>query len=170
MILARAFIKLKFVSVLIVILGILFSIDAYAASGEGAPTSRPTPTTAPKGKVEIKPQGDAYCTDKGHGLSDRYPQIRTAFGCVPIEINGFVAWLVPILFGTIAAISFLLIIYGFISIATSSGDPKKIQGAKETISSAIIGLLFAIFSLFILRLIVLDILHIPGINRPLNEV
>jgi hypothetical protein len=49
-------------------------------------------------------------------------------------------------------------------IATSSGDEKKVQGAKETITSAITGLLVSIFALFILRLIVVNILHIPGIN------
>jgi len=55
-------------------------------------------------------------------------------------------------------------IYGFILIATSSGDEKKIQAAKETITSAIIGLLVCIFSVFILRLITVNILQIPGIS------
>jgi hypothetical protein len=54
--------------------------------------------------------------------------------------------------------------YGFIQMATSSGDPKVLQGARETIQSAITGLLISIFALFILRLITVDILHIPGIN------
>ena len=59
---------------------------------------------------------------------------------------------------------FLLMIYGFILMGTSQGDPKKVEGAKETVTSAITGLLVCIFAIFILRLIAIDILHIPGIN------
>jgi len=57
-----------------------------------------------------------------------------------------------------------LMVYGFILVSTSKGDPKVVQGAKETITSAITGLLVSIFALFILRLVAVDILHIPGIN------
>jgi hypothetical protein len=99
------------------------------------------------------------CTPSGGGLG-----ASTALGCIPITIAGFVKWLLPILFGIAGGISFLLMVYGFIMIATSSGDEKKVQGAKETITSAITGLLTSIFALFIVRLIAVNILHIPGIN------
>jgi hypothetical protein len=51
---------------------------------------------------------------------------------------------------------------GFISLATSGGDPKKMQAAKETITSAISGLLISLFAIFIVRLIIVYILRIPG--------
>jgi hypothetical protein len=89
---------------------------------------------------------------------------ETALGCVPYTVNGFATWFLKILFGIAGGIAFLLMIYGFILMATSSGDEKKLQGAKETITSAITGLLVSIFALFIFRLIAVDILHIPGIN------
>jgi hypothetical protein len=54
-------------------------------------------------------------------------------------------------------------VYGFFLMSTSQGDPKVIQGAKETITSAISGLLVSIFAVFLLRLIALDILKIPGL-------
>jgi len=98
---------------------------------------------------------DVYCTD---GKS-----INTALGCIPIKMSDFVAWLLPILFGIAGGISFLLMVYGFILMATSSGDEKKLQGAKETITSAITGLLLSIFAIFIFRLIAYNILKIPGI-------
>jgi len=90
--------------------------------------------------------------------------INTAIGCLPVEMNSFVPWLLSWLFGVAGGIAFLLMAYGFILIATSSGDEKKVQGAKETITSAIVGLLVCIFSIFILRLIAVNILKIPGIN------
>jgi hypothetical protein len=91
-------------------------------------------------------------------------KIETAIGCVPIAIEEFVPWLLTLVFGIAGGIAFLLMVYGFILISTSGGDEKKIQGAKETITSAIVGLLVCIFSIFILRLITVSILQIPGIN------
>lgn len=90
--------------------------------------------------------------------------VNTAFGCIPVELDKFIAWLLPYLFGIGGGIAFLLMVYGFILITTSKGDPKAIQGAKETITSAIIGLLISIFAIFIFRLIAVDILKIPGIS------
>jgi len=102
--------------------------------------------------------------DGCNSASSDNPQINTALGCVPVKIEGFVTWLLPYLFGIVGGISFLLMVYGFILLSTSKGDPKVVQGARETISSAITGLLVSIFALFLLRLIAVDILQIPGIN------
>ena len=99
-----------------------------------------------------------------NSASSNNPSINTALGCVPVEMGAFMEWLLPYLFGIAGGIAFLLMVYGFILMATSSGDPKKTQGAQETVTSAIIGLLISIFALFLLRLIAVDILHIPGIN------
>ena len=107
---------------------------------------------------------DTWCTSTGHGADSADPQVNSALGCIPIKIDSFVGWLMPLIFGIGGGISFLLMVYGFIVVATSGGDPKKAQGGQETVSSAITGLLVCIFGLFILRLIAVDILHIPGIN------
>jgi len=92
-------------------------------------------------------------------------QINTALGCIPIDTpTNFVGWLLPNMIGVVGGIAFLLMLYGGFIIITSSGDPEKVKAGQETITSAIAGLLFAIFSLFLLRLIGVDILRIPGIN------
>ncbi len=101
-------------------------------------------------------------TDPFEGCSET--SINTALGCIPTTMSTFVPWLLNALFGIAGGIAFLLMVYGFILIATSSGDEKKVAGAKETITSALIGLLVCIFSIFILRLIAVNILQIPGIN------
>ncbi|MFA7301483.1 MAG: hypothetical protein WC069_04190 [Candidatus Shapirobacteria bacterium] len=89
--------------------------------------------------------------------------IDTALGCIPVEIGPFTTWLSTWIFGVAGGIAFLMMVYGFFLMATSSGDPKAVQGAKETITSAIQGLLVSIFGVFILRLIALNILQIPGL-------
>jgi hypothetical protein len=90
--------------------------------------------------------------------------IRTAFGCIPMTIEKLLDKFLPVLLGIAGGIAFLMMVYGFILIATSSGDEKKVQAAKQTITSAITGLLVSIFALLIYRLIAVNILHIPGIN------
>jgi len=89
--------------------------------------------------------------------------IDTAIGCIPITVNGLVGALLPTIFGIAGGIAFLMMVYGFIMISTSSGDEKKVAEAKKIVTSAITGLLFSLFSLFLYRLIAVDILHIPGI-------
>lgn len=88
--------------------------------------------------------------------------IKTALGCIPIGAEGFTGWLIQLIFGISGGIAFILMVYGFILVATSSGDEKKVLGAKETISSAIVGLLVSISALFLYRLIAVNILQIPG--------
>ncbi len=92
------------------------------------------------------------------------PTVNTALGCIPIRVDKFVEWLLPYLFGIAGGISFLLMVYGFIIVATSEGDPKKMAGGQETITSAIMGLLTSIFAIFILRLVTVGILKIPGMS------
>jgi hypothetical protein len=48
---------------------------------------------------------------------------------------------------------------------TSQGNPEKVQAAREQLTSAIVGLLFIIFSLAILTIIGVDILKLPGFTR-----
>jgi Co/Zn/Cd efflux system component len=59
-------------------------------------------------------------------------------------------------------VAFLLIVFGGFQIILSAGNPEKIKAGKEMITSAIAGLLLIIFSVFILRLIGVNILGIPG--------
>lgn len=90
--------------------------------------------------------------------------IYTVLGCIPTDTNQFTTWILKYIFGIAGGIAFLLMVYGFILMTTSSGDEKKVQSARETITSAITGLLVSIFALFIFKLIAVNILRIPGIN------
>jgi len=99
---------------------------------------------------------------KGVFCDGNTPEINTALGCVPVESSSFTSWILGWLFGIAGGIAFLLMVYGFILVATSGGDEKKVAAAKETITSAIVGLLVCVFAVFILRLVAINILNIPG--------
>ena len=58
---------------------------------------------------------------------------------------------IGIVFGTLLATLFLII--GGFGVATSGGNPEALEKAKETITSAIAGLLFILMSVFILSII-----------------
>lgn len=140
----------------------------YCLSGQGGPkvtggtgcvctieeptvAATPYPTPIPKGS-----EPNITC-DSGNG-------VQTALGCIPTDPLALVKWIFPYLLGLGGLAAFSLIVFSGIRILTSAGNPEVVQGAKETITSAITGLLFIILSLFLLRLIGVDILQLPGLG------
>jgi len=61
-------------------------------------------------------------------------------------------------------IALLCIIYSAFQLQTSAGNPEKIKKSQEILTSCIMGLMLIIFSMFILKLIGVDILKIPGFS------
>ncbi len=92
-------------------------------------------------------------------------EIATDLGCIPNTPAGFTQKYFQIGLGIIGGVSFLGMIYGMILIGSSQGNTIQIQKGKKIVTSSIIGLLLAIFSIFIVRLIAIDILHIPGFGN-----
>ncbi len=90
------------------------------------------------------------------------PAIWTAFGCIPTSKEGIVVSFIRIGLGISGGFVLLSILYGAFLITTSSGDPKRVQEGQEMVTSAVMGLLFVIFSIIILRFIGVSLLQIPG--------
>jgi len=89
--------------------------------------------------------------------------INTAIGCIPIEANTeFLRFLLQWSMGVAGGFAVLLILYASFLFITSSGDKYKLQSAKQLLTAAIAGLVFLILSVFMLRVIGVDIL---GINQ-----
>lgn len=76
----------------------------------------------------------------------------------------FINNLLQIGVGLGGGIAFLLILVSGFQTITSGANPEKLHEAKELMTAAISGLLLIIFSVFILRLIGVDILQIPGLS------
>lgn len=88
--------------------------------------------------------------------------VWTALGCIHFNPGEFITDFLKIAIGIAGGIALLLMVYGSFLISTSAGDPKKAEEGKEIITGTIAGLLFIIFSVFLLNLIGIRILNIPG--------
>jgi hypothetical protein len=105
-----------------------------------------------------------FCDDNGNPTKSMTGRIYTAIGCVPVgDTNSLTRYLLTWGLGIGGGIAFVLIVYAGLMIMTSSGNPQRLQAGKELLSSAVAGLLLMAFSVFILRLIGVDILRIPGL-------
>jgi len=92
--------------------------------------------------------------------------VWTGIGCVYANLGGFIennllGWGI----GLAGIIALLCIIYSAFILQTSKGNPEKIKKAQELLTSCVMGLLLIIFSVFILKLIGVDILKIPGFGK-----
>lgn len=89
--------------------------------------------------------------------------IATAIGEIdPTNLQDFIQQLLNLALGVAGGIAFLLMLFGAFQIMTSSGNPEKMKSGSELITSALTGLLFIIFSIFLLKLIGVEVLDIPG--------
>lgn len=93
---------------------------------------------------------------------DTKTSITTAIGCIPTNPTELIGVLLRIGTGIGGGIAFLLILFGGFQVITSTGNPEKLNAGKELVGSAITGLLLILFSVFILRIIGVNILGIPG--------
>ena len=91
--------------------------------------------------------------------------IWTAVGCIPSNPNDVIKVIITIGLALGGGVVLVMILAGSFMLSVSQGDPNKTKEAKEIITSAIIGLLFVIFSVTILQFIGVEILHIPGFGE-----
>ena len=90
-------------------------------------------------------------------------KINTAIGCIDVtDSGGFVGELFRFGIGIAGGIALLLILFGGFQILASAGNPEKLNAGKELVGSAIAGLLMIIFSTFLLKIIGVNMLCIPG--------
>lgn len=113
---------------------------------------------APRGKLELE----------GLKTSETFPikcsgnGIETALGCISTESpTSLVVFLLRLALGIGGGIAFLLMLFGVFQIITSAGSPDRLKAGQELITSALIGLMMIIFSIFLLQLIGVQIL---GLN------
>lgn len=88
--------------------------------------------------------------------------IWTAVGCIKHEPENIIQSIIKIGLSVAGGSALLMIMVSGFIFSISRGDPKRTGEAKEMLTSAIIGLLFIIFSVTILQFIGVSILKLPG--------
>jgi hypothetical protein len=102
--------------------------------------------------------------------SDKVEGVWTALGCIKTDQQSVIGAIMKLGLGIAGGFALLLIIAAGFMLTTSTGDAKKAGEAKELLTSAVIGLLFLIFSVTILQFIGVKIFRIPGFGEPTNFV
>lgn len=114
------------------------------------------------------PREKADCSNCVNGNNiDKSVGVWTSLGCVyTSNMKMFIEKTVLGLgIGLAGLVALLCIIYASFQMQTSRGNPESIKKAQELLTSCVMGLLLIILSVFILRLIGVDILRIPGFGR-----
>lgn len=98
----------------------------------------------------------------------------TFLGCLGGSGGGFsnegaagsvVQSLLNIIFSMAGGIAFLYLIYGSFTVVTSQADPERLNYGKRVVYGAIVGLIFTLTSVFIVKFIASGILKIPGFGE-----
>ena len=94
--------------------------------------------------------------------------VETAIGCISTSVDNtgdsFFGSVIKIAVGLGGGLALLLMLYGVFIVTTSAGIPDKLKEGQEVITSAVSGLIFIILSVFLLNLIGINILGIPGLS------
>lgn len=109
----------------------------------------------------VNAQSKGGCAEEQNGICVK---VKTAIGDIKPDAKGLVTRIFGLVLGLSGGIALILFIISGYRFMTSGASPEAFQAAKEQLVSAIVGLLFIIFSFVILQAIGVDILHIPGFN------
>lgn len=122
----------------------------------GVSSSRTDPVILERARVNF-----GKCV--GCALSGGYP---SAIGCLPLDnVGKFIAETVFGIGLSIAgAICLMCIIFSAIMLQTSQGSSEQVEKARKTLIQCLSGLVFIIFSIFILRFIGVNLLRIYGLS------
>lgn len=89
---------------------------------------------------------------------------QTAIGKVNTSASGVITVVFRLFLSIAGILAIFLIISSGYRLMTSRGNPEQVARAREQFTSAIIGLLFLVFSLIILQFIGVDLLGLPTFN------
>lgn len=115
---------------------------------------------APAG-VGIPRSGSAPTTGIAQGSCGE-GELSTALGCLPYTREAFVSALLSFIIGVAGGIALIIMLIATFQIMTAGGNPEQLQKGKELFTGAIIGLLFLIFSVSLLRIFAGSIIKLPG--------
>lgn len=103
--------------------------------------------------TQCKAAEDDTGTDDLIGLPKKRDEIKLGFITISTKPAEFAADILELGIGAGALLAVLFIIVGGFGVATSAGDPDKLQKAKSQITAAVSGLVFLLLAGLILNII-----------------
>ncbi|MBI2314696.1 hypothetical protein HYU93_01385 [Candidatus Daviesbacteria bacterium] len=149
-----------------------YNMNVASSGSPGSITQPGTPGTT--GSSTACAKDDPKCSSGGGKLvsgcnnpkdlnfDPNNPAIATAIGCIHTNPAEFVKDLMKFIIGIGGGLAFLMMLLGAFQMLTSQGNPETLNAGRERLTSAVIGLLFIIFSILFLQIIGFGILAIPG--------
>lgn len=105
------------------------------------------------------------CLDKQTMGGRRVAHVWTSIGCIPLDMPTFIGqFVLTTLLGLAGILSVGCLIFWAIQLQTRGAEADTIKKAKEGIRSCLLGLMLVIFSIFIIRLVGVSILGLPGLG------
>lgn len=100
-----------------------------------------------------------------NGVRKEENGVETALGCIKVQSGSdLISSILRVATGVGGGLALALILYGVFIITTSAGNPDKLKSGSEIITSAVIGLVFILLSIFLVNLIGINILGLPGLS------
>lgn len=139
----------------------------YTCVNDYSQTETPAYSTCTSPQICYNGQGCGYSYDTGAGFTTGQLPCpngfcNTAIGAIKFNPTDLVKVFFGIILSIAGALAVILIIISGYRLTASQGNPEAIQGAREQLIAAIVGLLFVILSFTILRLIGISILNLAG--------
>lgn len=100
--------------------------------------------------------------DGSASYDGKTPGIWTAIGCIPAKPESIVRTFVTVGLNISGGIALVMLLAASFMMSTAQGDPKRMNDGKDMFSSAMVGLLFVVFSVTILEFGGVRVLQIPG--------
>ncbi len=102
------------------------------------------------------------CAKQSFGTYGKVGGVWTAVGCIPISSTQLITSVIKLGLGIAGGVALIMILAAGLMFSTSQGEPKKAGEARDLMTSAVVGLVFIIFSVAILQFIGVNLLQIPG--------
>ncbi|HVZ67778.1 MAG TPA: hypothetical protein VG917_05995 [Patescibacteria group bacterium] len=149
---------------------IYFTIDSKAPNGIKITKVVYDPNNSDRNDLEDQADGanagDPPCAPGALDKTNKNcSAVNTAIGNIETTPEGFINSMFKFILMLAGFGGILILIYSGYLLMRSQGDKEKVAAARETITSAILGILFIVLSIVILEIIGVDILRIPGFTR-----
>ncbi len=116
-------------------------------------TAQTQPSGALTGTPHVQTDPQGTCGDG---------KIDTAIGCIPYKPGTFTPDLLTFASGIAGAIALVVMLSATVQIMTGGGNPEAVKKGKELFGGAVMGIIFIIFAVVLLRIVAGGIIRLPG--------